>query len=72
MSVDDILQKAQALSPEDQARVVDALLAMMRRPNPAIEAAWAVEIDRRVRDVETGAVKLIPAEEIFAKLRQRR
>ena len=71
MSVDDILQEVKTLTPEEQARLVDSLLVLMHRPDPAIDEAWAKEIDRRVHEIESGTVKLIPAEEVFAKYRQR-
>jgi putative addiction module component (TIGR02574 family) len=34
-----------------------------------VEAAWAVEIERRVSAYERGETKLVPAEEVFAKAR---
>jgi len=71
MSVDDIIQEVKTLSAEEKTRLFDSLLVLMHRSDPAIEAAWTEEIDRRINEVETGAAKLIPAEEVFAKFRQR-
>jgi len=34
-----------------------------------VEAAWAAEVDRRVRDVESGKAKLIPWEQVRRSLR---
>jgi len=33
-----------------------------------LEAAWAAETERRWREIESGAVKTIPWEEVRAKL----
>jgi putative addiction module component (TIGR02574 family) len=33
-----------------------------------VEAAWAAEIERRVREIDSGDVKTIPWEEVRAKL----
>ncbi|MBN9522636.1 addiction module protein [bacterium] len=33
------------------------------------EAAWAEEINRRVADIDAGRVKMIPAEEVMARLK---
>ena len=33
------------------------------------EAAWAIEIDRRIAEVESGAMKTIPIAEALAQLR---
>jgi len=34
-----------------------------------VEAAWAVEIERRVAAYERGDAKFVPAEDVFAKAR---
>jgi putative addiction module component (TIGR02574 family) len=34
-----------------------------------IEDAWAAEVERRIADVESGAVKVIPIAEALAKVR---
>jgi len=36
-----------------------------------IDTAWSEEIERRIRDVDEGKVKLIPGEEVLAELRSR-
>jgi putative addiction module component (TIGR02574 family) len=35
-----------------------------------VDAAWDAEIKRRIAEVESGTAKLIPAEEVFARLRR--
>jgi len=37
-------------------------------PDPAIEAAWADEVERRVRQIDAGEVELIPWEKVRAEL----
>jgi putative addiction module component (TIGR02574 family) len=34
-----------------------------------IEEAWAAEVERRIADVESGAVRVIPISETLAQLR---
>jgi putative addiction module component (TIGR02574 family) len=36
-----------------------------------VEAAWAEEIERRVRQIDSGEVKTIPWEEVRAKISAR-
>ena len=36
---------------------------------PEVDAAWDEEIRRRIAEVENGAVKLVPADEVFARVR---
>ena len=40
-------------------------------PDPAAESAWTQELERRLADFESGRVKGVPAEEVFAKLREK-
>jgi putative addiction module component (TIGR02574 family) len=37
-------------------------------PEPNVEAAWADEIKRRLADIDTGIVELIPWEEVREEL----
>jgi Putative addiction module component len=36
--------------------------------DPDVDAAWAAEIQRRSREIDEGAVKCIPAAEVFEKI----
>ncbi|MEY2466366.1 MAG: putative addiction module component [Verrucomicrobiota bacterium] len=60
------------LPPEERLELADMLY---ERANPgdakAIEQAWSEEIKRRVEDVETGRVKLIPSEKVHAEIRRK-
>jgi putative addiction module component (TIGR02574 family) len=50
----------------------DTLIESLDGPaDPNVEEAWAQEIERRVRQVEKGEAELIPAEEVFARIRRR-
>lgn len=66
----ELEREARLLSPDERAQLADALLDSLREAKVAeIEAAWAVEIELRVAAYERGDVKLVPAEEVFAKAR---
>ena len=45
------------------------LLSKRAWANVEIEEAWAAEIDRRIAEVESGAVRLIPATEVLTRAR---
>ena len=78
MAVEKLFQEALALPREERERLL-AELALSLAPVPDEEtmteeewqAAWMPEIERRIRDVEEGRSKLIPAEEVMAELRAR-
>ena len=42
-----------------------------QEPDSDAEAAWEKEVDRRVEEIKSGQVQGIPAEEVFAKLREK-
>ena len=66
--VDELSQRARALSPEDRARLADELLASLDEDSsPDTEQAWEQEIGRRVEEIRSGRAKLIPADQVFAE-----
>ena len=62
--------EAQALSlaPEERAQLADRLITSLFHDQD-IEEAWAVEVERRIEDIESGRAKLIPASEAIARAR---
>lgn len=69
--VEELSSRAKALSAEDRARLAEELLDSLHGESDAdADAAWDREIERRVAQVESGAVELIPAEEVHAQARR--
>ena len=68
MSTQLEIVEAQALSlaAEERAQLADRLIASLF-DDQGIEEAWAVEVERRVKDIESGHAKLIPASEAVAR-----
>jgi putative addiction module component (TIGR02574 family) len=68
--VADILKKALALPTDARAAIADSLLESLEasRPDEDVEQAWAEEIKRRIEDVDSGKVQLIPYEEVRRRL----
>jgi putative addiction module component (TIGR02574 family) len=68
--VTELAQRGKALLPEERSRLVDILLESLHEPVLAeVEAAWHLEIERRLADYDRGEAKSIDAEEVFAKAR---
>lgn len=56
-----VLEEALALPPEERADLAATLIdSLDEREDEAVEEAWAREIQRRMREVESGTVKTIP------------
>jgi putative addiction module component (TIGR02574 family) len=69
--VAELSQRARELAPEDRARLAEELLASLEdRVEPEVDAAWDAELRKRISEVSSGAVKLIPADEVFARVRR--
>jgi putative addiction module component (TIGR02574 family) len=69
--VEELSQKARALSREERAHLAQVLLDSLREHvDPEIDAAWDEELRRRIAEIEAGTAKFIPAQEVFAEIRQ--
>jgi putative addiction module component (TIGR02574 family) len=65
----ELYEAATELPAEDRAELAGMLLETLDgEPDPGVEAAWAEEVERRVRQVDAGEVEMIPWEQIRAEL----
>jgi putative addiction module component (TIGR02574 family) len=67
-SFTELEAQALQLSPQDRAQLADRLLSSLAS-DPAVEDAWAVEVDRRINEFEADEVRDIPVEESLARAR---
>ncbi|MFI4862153.1 MAG: addiction module protein [Phycisphaerales bacterium JB063] len=66
-----LIDQIESLPVEGRVAIVDALLRSLNQPDPSVDADWAKEAKRRLDDLRTGRVEGIPADEVFAKARER-
>jgi putative addiction module component (TIGR02574 family) len=71
-SLEQVTEEVRELSPQDREQL---LARLIRDLEPAenfspdkIERAWDKEIARRLEEIDSGKVKTIPAEEVFARI----
>jgi putative addiction module component (TIGR02574 family) len=70
-SLAEIEEQARQLSPEDRARLAEAMLESLEEEVPAeTAAAWDREIERRVAEFEQGQAQTYAAEDVFAQARR--
>ena len=68
----EVLRDALALPSEARAALVDSLIESLDRTiDEGAEEAWREEIYRRLQQIDSGAVQLIPWEEARRRLRSR-
>lgn len=67
-SVEILEAEVLQLPPSQRAHLVERLIASLD-VDPEVEEAWAIEVERRLADIESGATTLLPGSETLAKLK---
>jgi len=67
----EILDVVDSLPIDMKLEIIDHLLDSISPRKHEVEEAWKDEVERRIDEVENGEVKLIPGEEVFARMRER-
>ncbi|MFY9621078.1 MAG: addiction module protein [Pyrinomonadaceae bacterium] len=68
---EEIFREAMMLSPEVRAQLAERLIGSLAEDvPPEIAASQFAEVQRRIAQVETGEVELIPGDEILARARR--
>jgi putative addiction module component (TIGR02574 family) len=68
-SVVSLFKEASYLDEADRATLAGLLLESLDQPPiPGVEAAWAEEIERRVKQLESGEVQQVSWEDVQARL----
>jgi putative addiction module component (TIGR02574 family) len=58
------------LPVEERGQLAEELMDSIRTAEELeVDRAWAIEIRRRLAEIEAGTAKLIPAEQVFAELK---
>ena len=67
---DRVIEEALSLPADVRLSLVEKLLTSLNLPiNAEIDRLWAEEAERRVSQIESGEVKMVPGEEVFSKIR---
>ena len=67
----EILDVVDSLPIDMKLELIDHLLESISPTNKEVEDAWKEEVERRIDEVESGKVKLIPLEEVRERFRAR-
>jgi putative addiction module component (TIGR02574 family) len=68
--VSELLQKALELSTQERGILIDCLIESLddEPAQEGVEAAWDEEIKRRVDEIRSGRVKMIPGEQVLREI----
>jgi putative addiction module component (TIGR02574 family) len=61
--------EALKLTAEERARLADRLIASLSE-DAEVEEAWAVEVERRIAEIEAGRAQVVPAADAIARARE--
>jgi putative addiction module component (TIGR02574 family) len=68
----ELLAKAMRLPPDERLAIATELFESVEGPEDASwTAAWAAELDRRAKDLESGKVQAVPWEQAKAEILER-
>lgn len=56
------------LTPEERARLAERLIESLS-DGPEREEAWAIEVERRIADIEAGRTPVVPAADAIERAR---
>ncbi len=69
--VSEIVEEARQLPYGERAELIEQLIADTAKDiDPKIEKAWGDTAMRRLEEIESGKVKLIPGEQVMAEIRK--
>ena len=71
-SARELFEEAMGLDPEERATLMRLLIETLdAEVEEGVEDAWRVEIERRMAELDLGAVPTVPWEELRARLYRR-
>jgi len=71
ISKDEFISEAVSLPVEIRLQLVERLLESLNPCQKDIDDLWAIEVERRVTEIDRGEVKTVPGDEVFRKLHNR-
>jgi putative addiction module component (TIGR02574 family) len=70
LTTDTVTEEALSLPADARLKLVDTLIASLNLPiQQEVDRLWAEEAERRMLELDRGEKKLVPSEEVFARIR---
>jgi len=71
LKTEQLINEATSLPVGERVIVVDHLLRSLNPPDSTIDEQWTAIAQKRLAEIESGRVKMIPGDAVFAKLAKR-
>ncbi len=67
----ELISMVESLPVDVKTTLVEKILDSLHPSQKEIDALWAKEAERRVKEIKTGKVKTIPGDKVFREIRER-
>ena len=67
----ELISMVESLPVDIKTTLVEKILNSLHPSQKEIDALWAKEAEKRVKDIKTGKVKTIPGDKVFKEIRQK-
>ena len=67
----ELISMVESLPVDIKTTLVEKILDSLHPSQKEIDALWAKEAEKRVKEIRTGKVKTIPGDKVFKEIRQR-
>ncbi|MEA1960218.1 MAG: addiction module protein [Bacillota bacterium] len=71
MNTKELIKEAISLPVEERTLVVDSLLRSLNQPDSEIDKQWSIIAKKRLAELRSGRVKLVPGQEVFNRIWER-
>jgi len=71
MRTDDLILEIQSLPGDERTHVADCILGSLNQTVSEVDQKWADLAAMRLHDIQTGVVKPVAGEDVFAELWRR-
>jgi putative addiction module component (TIGR02574 family) len=68
---DELISMVESLPVDIKTTLVEKILNSLYPSQKEIDALWAKEAERRVKEIKTGKVKTIPGDEVFKEIQKK-
>ena len=67
----ELFDEAMSLPVDIRSELIDKLLLSLNPAQKEIDEMWAEVAEKRVDEIKSGKVKMIPGEEVFNKIKEK-
>ncbi len=71
MNTNELINEIISLPVEERALVVDSLLKSLNPPESEIDKKWVAVAKHRLKELQSGEVSAVPADEVFKRVWQK-